>query len=158
MSNNAGERDVARRMGFGRPRPRLEILSRGTGSEAPRSLLEVLGVRSGQKAAFIGVGEQHVRPSGSRSPIHSSTSAPLHPVDVIVYQVANAFALRRIRELAPFVKDGGALWVLWPRGESHITQNHVQRSGLTAGLVDIAAVGISDQLAALKFVHGRGGR
>lgn len=158
MSSNAGEKDVAHQMGFGRPRPRLEILSRGTGSEAPRSLLEVLGVRSGQTATFIGLGEQHLRPSGSRSPIHSSTSAPLHPVDVIVYQVANAFGLRRIRELAPLVKDGGALWVLWPKGESHMTLNHVQRSGIAAGLVDVAAVGISDQVAALKFVQGRRAR
>lgn len=155
MSSNAGERDVARRMGFSRPRPRLESSLRSTGPDAPGSLLQVLGIRSGQKAALVGVSEQHLLPSGSYSPIHSSTSAPLRQVDVIVYQVANAFALRRVRELAPLVRDGGALWVLWPRDETHITQNHVQRSGLAAGMVDVAAVGVSDQLAGLKFVHGR---
>lgn len=155
MSSNAGERDVARRMGFGRPRPRLPLSSGGESNGSPKTLLDKLGVRSGMQAAFVGVTDPHLTPLRWHSPVRMSATAPPHPVDVIVYQAENTFALRRVRELAPYVKQGGALWVLWPRDQSHINEGHVQRSGTAAGLIDVAAIGVSDRLAGLKFVHKR---
>ena len=155
MSSNAGERDVARRMGFGRPRPQLQFSLPASKRDPSRSLLDILGVRSGQKAVLVGVSAAHLPAAGAYSAVRSSPSAPLRPVDVIIYQVSSAFGLRRVRELSALVKEGGALWVLWPHGEAHITRNHVQSSGLAVGMVDVALVGVSEQLTALKFVHGR---
>ncbi len=122
--------------------------------ETSKTLLETLGVRSGLKAALVGVNDPQLRVSPSYAAVRVS-SAPRRPVDVVVYQAESAFALRRVRELVPLVKPGGALWVLWPRDQSHITENHVQRSGLAVGLIDVAAIGVSDRLAGLKFAHGR---
>jgi hypothetical protein len=155
VSSNAGERDVARRMGFARPRPKLHFTPSAVAADTSSSLLDFLGVRRGQKAALIGISRSHLPSLGSRSNVQRSVSTPLHPVDVIVYQVGSTFGLRRVCELAALVKDGGALWVLWPQGETHITQNHVQKSGLAAGMVDVGIVGVSEELAALKFVHGQ---
>lgn len=153
MSSNASERDVARRMGFGRPRPKLPAPAIEPRLVGEKPLLDTLGVRSGMKAALVGVTDPHLRSSATYSATRSSSMMPTRPVDVVVLQAESMFALRRVRELAPFVKPGGALWVLWPRGKSHITESHVQRSGLAAGMLDVAAVGVTDRLAGLKFVH-----
>ena len=155
MSSNAGERDVARRMGFGRPRPRLQFSAPQERLGVPTSLIETLGIRSGMKAAFVGVTDTQLRSSDLFGPVGGSTAPPLRPVDVIVFQAGTPFALRRIHELASLVKEGGALWVLWPRDQSHITEGHVRRSGLAAGLVDVAVTGVSDRLSGLKFIHSR---
>lgn len=157
MSGNADERDVARRMGFGRPRPPLPLPLGGGPLGASKTLLEILGVRSGLKAAFVGVRDPHLRAAGSSSALRTA-SVPPRPVDVIVYQVDNAFALRRIGDLVPLVKHGGALWVLWPQDQSHIKEGHVQRSGLAAGMIDVANVGVSERLSGMKFIHGQQGR
>ena len=154
MSSNAGERDVARRMGFGRPRPKLQVAPSEARISSGKTLLETLGIRSGMKTALVGVSDPQVKPTDSYSAFRSTASIPLRPVDVVVYQAESTFALRRIRELVPLVKQGGALWVLWPRSQSHITDNHVQRSGLAAGMIDVGAVTVSDRLTGLKFVHG----
>jgi hypothetical protein len=154
VSSNAGERDIARRMGFARPRPKLQFTP-GPRSGQSASLLELLGVKRGQRAALVGVSGSHLSSPQSYSQVRSLGAAPSHPVDVIVYEVGSTFGLRRVRELASLVKKGGALWILWPQGAGHISQSHVQRSGLAAGMVDVALVGVSDELAALKFIHGR---
>ncbi len=157
MSSNAGERDVARRMGFGR-RPTFSLGSVPQTGGSSRSLLDTLGVRSGMKAALVGVHDPQIGPTPSNAAMRSSNSLPLRPVDVLVFQVESTFALRRLRELAPLVKHGGALWVLWPREQSHISENHIQRSGAAAGLIDVAAIAVSDRLGGVKFVHGRNER
>ena len=107
------------------------------------------------QAAFVGVTDPHLTPLRWQSPVRLSPSLPAHPVDVVVFQAENTFALRRVRELAPYVRQGGALWILWPRDQSHITEGHVQRSGAAAGFIDVGALGVSDRLAGLKFVHRR---
>ena len=145
-------------MGFGRPRPKLPFHSGDEPPGSPQALLDKLGVRSGMKVAFVAVTDPHLTPLRWHSPVRASATNPTQPVDVVVYQAENTFALRRVRELAAYVKQGGALWVLWPRDQGHITESHVQRSGISAGFVDVAAIGVSDRLAGLKFVRRRSNR
>ncbi len=158
MSSNAGERDVARRMGFGRKSPRLQLPRTEPAGSTAQSLAAILGMRSGTSAAFVGVRDPGVGPPDSYSAGRVSKSPPLRPVDVIVYQCDSTFGLRRIREFVPLVKHGGVLWVLWPHGQSHITEGHIRRTGLAAGMTDVALVGVSDRLSGMKLVHGRGER
>lgn len=152
MSNNAGERDVARRMGFGRPRPRLSG-SPDPAHVAGNGLFEKLGVRLGMLATFVGVTDPQLVHLKARAPVRVSSAGPMRPVDVIIFQAESSFALRRVRELAPFLKNGGALWVLWPRDQSHMTESHVQKAGAVAGLTDVMGVAVSERLAGLKFVQ-----
>jgi len=61
-------------------------------------------------------------------------------------------ALARLKSLAPFLKKSGALWVVYPKGQSRITENDVLAAGRKAGLVDVKVVSFSATHTALKFV------
>jgi hypothetical protein len=50
------------------------------------------------------------------------------------------------------MKGAAALWVVYPKGQKHITENDVLAAGRKAGLKDVKVVGFSPAHTALKFV------
>ncbi len=146
-------------MGFDRRRPVVPLSGNWT-ADSPGALLSRLGVRSGARVALIGVrnGELSSFRYGGVTKTWGAQSA--EPVDVLVYQAENTWALRRVAELAERVGPSGAMWVLWPAGQEHITANHVARSAVFCGMVDVQTIEVSGRLAGTKFVRrprdGRG--
>jgi hypothetical protein len=158
MSENPRERDIARRFGFARPRPLFPGIPEADGVQPARSVIDRLGVRPGMRVALVGVDDPDLpRLVGERTQ-KTTTMAPHSAVDMVIYQAEGTFALQRLSELSRSVSDSGALWVLWPRGQEHIRQTHVQRAGSAAGLVDIKMASVTDRLSGLKFIHRRANR
>ena len=153
MSENPREREVARRFGFARPRPALPDLPPSDGVQPARAVVDRLGVRAGMRVALVGVDDGDLPRLVAERTQKVTTMAPRGPVDMIIYQAEGTFALLRLNELVRSVTDGGALWVLWPRGQEHITQTHVQRAGHASGLQDVKIASVSDRLSGLKFVR-----
>jgi len=44
------------------------------------------------------------------------------------------------------------MWIVYPKGQKHITEEDVLGAGRKAGLVDVKVVGFSATHTALKFV------
>src|SRR6267142_593764 len=89
----------------------------------PKSRIEKLGVKPGAKVALLGEFEaEFLREVGSLT--KSSKS----------------------------MQGGAALWIIYPKGQKHITENDVLAAGRKAGLKDVKVVGFSPTHTALKFV------
>jgi hypothetical protein len=155
MSSNPQERDVARHMGFGRPRPKLPLPVHASAEGSASPFLEKLGARAGGRVAFIGVTDPSLVALRTGMGSRITAGVPREQVDAIVYQIDSSFALRRLREFSSLVKLTGCLWVVWPRNHGQIDAAHVQRSGIAAGLVDIQALNVAPRLVGLKFIHPR---
>ncbi len=50
------------------------------------------------------------------------------------------------------MKKNGALWVVYPKGQKHITENDVMAAAKSAGLVDVKVVSFSETHTALKLM------
>jgi hypothetical protein len=50
------------------------------------------------------------------------------------------------------MKGSASLWIVYPKGQKHITENDVLAAGRKTGLKDVKVVGFSPTHTALKFV------
>ena len=116
-------------------------------------LFEKLGARSGARVAFVGVTDPALATLRAGAGSRIMSGIPREPVDVIVYQIDSAFALRRMGQLAPLVKRTGCLWVVWPRNHGQLDAAHIQRAGVSSGLVDVQTLSITPRLVGLKFIR-----
>lgn len=149
MVANPNEREVARTLGFGRPRTRLPMEA----ENGDRPVVDKLGIRSGMRVAFIGVADEDLAALvAARTPL-VSTLLPRTPVEMVLFGAESEFALKRLRDIAPLVATEGSLWVLWPRGAEHLGHTHVRQAGLAAGLVDVKAARVTERLSGLKFAR-----
>jgi hypothetical protein len=71
---------------------------------------------------------------------------------------SEAAELGDVRDVASSLAEGGALWVVYPKGKLEIKEAHVIESGRVAGLVDVKVVKFSETHTALKFVRPKAKR
>lgn len=118
----------------------------------PKSVVEKLGVKPGEPVAVIGkldaeflakLKEQKSRVA--RGKIESGTGWIFLGVD------ARA-ELGEVKKIAAKMKGSAALWVVYPKGQKHITEIDAIDAGRKAGLKDVKVVGFSATHTALKFV------
>jgi len=57
-----------------------------------------------------------------------------------------------LSKISKSMKGAAALWIVYPKGQKHITENDVLAAGRKAGLKDVKVVGFSATHTALKFV------
>src|SRR5437762_11905072 len=55
-------------------------------------------------------------------------------------------------KIAKSMSGAAALWIVYPKGQKHITENDVLAAGRKSGLKDVKVVGFSATHTALKFV------
>jgi len=118
----------------------------------PKSLLDKLGVKSGDKSLVVG-----------KFPSDFLTNLCKHSAEIVsddaakdspwIFLAADSLQdLRRVNSLAKSVRGAAALWVVYPKGQKAITESDVRSSGLKAGLTDVKVVSFSPTHTALKFV------
>ncbi len=118
----------------------------------PKSLIDKLGVKRGDRVAALGVGDaDFLRQLRSRTDAVARGRAP-RGLDAIFLQADRMPALDRLRPLRAAVKPAGAIWVVAPKGIAAITEADVLAAGRRAGLVDVKVVRFSATHAAHKFV------
>ena len=57
-----------------------------------------------------------------------------------------------LSKITKSLRGAAALWIVYPKGQKHITENDVLTAGRKAGLRDVKVVGFSLTHTALKFV------
>ena len=116
----------------------------------PKSVLEKLGVKSGQSVAVLGVTDKSFL-AGLRKLTQFSVSAAANS-DAIFFEAADAVDLRRVPSLARKLSSAGALWIVYPKGRKEIRESDVIAAGRAARLKDVKVVAFSPTHTALKFV------
>jgi hypothetical protein len=106
----------------------------------PKTVLQKLGLKPGQKVQLINVGDEKFAAGFERSEAQP---------DVVFYQVGSAADLKRL----PRIEGDQVLWLLRPKGKNApVGERETMAAGKAAGLVDVKVVGFSAALSAEKYV------
>jgi hypothetical protein len=118
----------------------------------PKSVVEKLGVKAGQPVAVFGQldGEFLKKLKARKSEV--AQRKILNGVSWIFLSAETCEELEEVTKIAAKMKGSAALWVVYPKGQKHITEIDVIGAGRKAGLKDVKVVGFSATHTALKFV------
>lgn len=123
----------------------------------PKSVLDKLGVKAGQKVSVIGEVEGAFTELLEARGVEVSLKARPDR-DVIFLAASSRDDLRRLEELRRAIQPAGAIWVVRPKGNPAIREADVMAAGKSAGLVDVKVVRFSATHTAEKFVIPLGRR
>ena len=116
-----------------------------------RPLLDKLGVKTGDKVSVLGLDDpSFFRQLEDRS--RDVSSRPRKGSDLIFVYLRDREDLPRLGVLRPYLKPGGAIWVLWRKGRKTFREDDVRSVGPDVGFVDVKVVAFSATLSALKMV------
>ena len=120
-----------------------------------RALLDKLGVKPGRRVAVLGVADaEFLRDLAERVPDYSlqANSGPAEAYDLIFLAAESKQDLRQVKSVAAKLQKAGGLWVVYPKGQSHIREADVFAAGKSAGLTDNKVARFSETHTALRFV------
>ena len=118
----------------------------------PKSRIEKLGVKPGGKVALLGKFEaEFLREVGSLTKSVNKGKATSDS-DWIFFAANSKADLASFSKISKSMQGATALWIVYPKGQKHITENDVLAAGRKVGLKDVKVVGFSATHTALKFV------
>ncbi|HJY87386.1 MAG TPA: hypothetical protein VKE24_11165 [Candidatus Acidoferrales bacterium] len=118
----------------------------------PKSLIEKLGVKPGASVSVLGVRDSSFRQDLAERTARVASPTPEKESDFIFFAAEARVELKRLKGLVRFLKKSGAVWVVYPKGQPHITQADVMAAARHAGLVDVKVASFSATHTALKLV------
>jgi len=127
----------------------------------PKSRIEKLGVKAGAKVSLLGqFGADFLREVRDRtnSVIRGETAADSKFIsfaadsECILLAADSKEDFSALSKIAKAISGAAALWIVYPKGQKHITENDVLAAGRKTGLKDVKVVGFSATHTALKFV------
>ena len=117
-----------------------------------RLLVDKLGVKAGQRVAVLGVeSAEFLTDLTARVPEYSRGKR-IADADLIFFSAEARVDLSRLESLARSIARDGAIWVVYPKGQSHIREIDVIQAGKDAGLTDNKVCSFSATHTALRFV------
>ncbi|MFZ0520654.1 MAG: hypothetical protein WAN14_01580 [Candidatus Acidiferrales bacterium] len=123
-----------------------------------RLLIDKLGVKAGQKIAVLGVeSAEFLKDLAIRSPDYSRGKT-IANADLIFFSAEAVQDLVKLKFLARSINKDGAIWVVYPKGQSHIREIDVIQAGKSAGLTDNKVCRFSETHTALRFCIPRANR
>ncbi|MGC2391509.1 MAG: hypothetical protein WA621_19115 [Candidatus Acidiferrum sp.] len=118
----------------------------------PKTRIEKIGVKPWAKVSLFGVFDSDFL-NELQSLSGSLTKNKLAPdSDTIFFAADSLKTLSGVAKIAKSLKGAAALWIVYPKGQKHITENDVIATGRKTGLKDVKVVGFSATHTALKFV------
>ena len=118
----------------------------------PKSRIEKLGVKPGARVSLLGEFEaEFLREVGdltksvSRGKVESGS-------ECIFFAADSKDDFAALAKIAKAMQGAAALWIVYPKGQKHITENDVLAASRKCGLKDVKVVGFSSTHTALKFV------
>lgn len=117
-----------------------------------RLLIDKLGVKSGQRIAVLGVeSAEFLTGLGARVPEYSRGERVAN-ADLIFFSAEAIQDLAQLKSLSRSIQKSGAIWVVYPKGQTRIREVDVIAAGKSAGLVDNKVCRFSETHTALRFV------
>lgn len=134
-------------------------MAHGSKSERPperdyshRLLIDKLGVKAGQRVAVLGVESAEFLTDLTARVLEYSRGKRIANADLIFFSAETRGDLTRLESLARSIQKNGAIWVVYPKGQSHIRETDVIQAGKVAGLTDNKVCSFSSTHTALRFV------
>ena len=118
----------------------------------PKSRIEKLGVKP--EAVVSLLGDFDAEFLGELDKLTKSVSKGKVAADSewIFFAADSKEGLGALPRISKSMKGAAALWMVYPKGQKHITENDVLAAGRKTGLKDVKVVGFSPTHTALKFV------
>ncbi len=118
----------------------------------PKSRIEKLGVKPGANVSLIGSFEAEFLAELGGLTKSVSKGKVATDTECIFFAADSKEDLGALAKIAKSMKGATTLWIVYPKGQKHITENDVLAAGRKAGLKDVKVVGFSPTHTALKFV------
>jgi hypothetical protein len=118
----------------------------------PKSRIEKLGVKSGAKVSLIGQFDRGFLHEILPLTKSVGKGKAARDSDHIFFAANAKIDLSNLSKITKALSRAGALWIVYPKGQKHITENDVLSAGRKSGLKDLKVVGFSPTHTALKFV------
>ncbi len=116
-----------------------------------RLLIDKLGVKAGQRIAVLGVeSAEFLTDLTARVPDYSRGQR-IAGADQIFFSAETAKDLAALKSLAKSIDKNGAIWVVYPKGQTHIREIDVINAGKASGLTDNKVCRFSTTHTALRF-------
>ena len=118
----------------------------------PKSRIEKLGVKPDAKVSLVGkVDSEFLREVSELTKSITKGKAALDS-EHIFFVADSKEDFSALSKIAKAMSGPAALWIVYPKGQKHITENDVLAAGRKVGLKDVKVVGFSATHTALKFV------
>ncbi len=118
----------------------------------PKSRIEKLGVKPGAKVSLRGEFDAGFLTEIGNLTKSVSKSKVAPDSEWIFFAAESKEGLGALSKISKSMKGAAALWIVYPKGQKHITENDVLAAGRKSGLKDVKVVGFSAVHTALKFV------
>jgi hypothetical protein len=118
----------------------------------PKSRIEKLGVKVGAKVSLLGEFDREFLDELGKLTMSVNEGKVTTDSEWIFFAVDSKEDLTTVPKVSKSMKGAAALWIVYPKGQKHITENDVLAAGRKTGLKDVKVVGFSTTHTALKFV------
>jgi hypothetical protein len=118
----------------------------------PKSRIEKLGVKTGAGVSLLGDFDAKFLGEVGKLTKSVSNGKVTYDSEWIFLAVDSKVGLAAVPKISKSMKGAAALWIVYPKGQKHITENDVLAAGRKTGLKDVKVVGFSATHTALKFV------
>ncbi len=119
---------------------------------SPRTVIEKLGVKPGQRVVLVGRFETSFRTDVMNALGEKPGVKPVAGCDLVFVLLTHPNDTDKLEDLAPAIYPDGALWAVYPRGRKDLSEDTVRKAARGFGLVDIKVVRVSEEHGALKLV------
>ena len=118
----------------------------------PKSRIEKLGVKPEARVSLLGEFDPELlREITGLTKFVSKGKVATDP-EWVFFAADSKRDLATLPKIAKAIHGAAALWIVYPKGQKHITENEVLAAGRKTGLKDVKVVGFSATHTALKFV------
>lgn len=118
----------------------------------PKSCLDKLGVKPNARISLLGEFDaEFLREIGDLTESLSKGKVAADS-EWIFFAADSKEDLAAASKISKSMQGAVALWIVYAKGQKHITENDVLAAGREAGLKDVKVVGFSPTHTALKFV------
>jgi len=118
----------------------------------PKSRIEKLGVKHGARVSLLGDFDAGFLAEIGKLSKSVSKSKIAADSEWIFFAADSKQELGAMPKISKSMKGAAALWIVYSKGQKHITENDVLAAGRKEGLKDVKVVGFSSTHTALKFV------
>ena len=118
----------------------------------PKSRIDKLGVKPEARVSLLGDFDPEFLDELGKLAKSVNKGKVAADSEWIFFAVDSKEALDTVPKISNSMKSAAALWIVYPKGQKHITENDVLAAGRKAGLKDVKVVGFSSTHTALKFV------
>jgi len=118
----------------------------------PKSRMDKLGVKPGAQVSLLGDFEAKFLDELGKLTESVSKGKVAADSEWVFFAVDSKEDFGALPKISKAMKGAAALWIVYPKGKKHITENDVLAAGRKAGLKDVKVIGFSATHTALKFV------